>query len=100
MLTLMYVLDPDGPNTCAALTYGYVAEAVALRRKSASTDSDWISIGLAAPARRALVNANILKVFDLATRTESSVSQLHGMGPSAMKLLKAKMKSKKIAFKL
>lgn len=32
-------------------------------------------------------------------RTESSVSQLHGMGPNSMKLLKAAMKSKKVAFK-
>lgn len=77
----------------------YVAEAMILRRKAASKDSDWHALGLAAPARRALVNAKILKISDLAKRTESSVSQLHGMGPSAMKLLKSKMKSKKVKFK-
>lgn len=77
----------------------YVSEAMAVRAKKENGDSEWKSIGLAAPAQRALAGAKLLRVSDLTKRTESSVSQLHGMGPNAMKLLRAAMKSKKVAFK-
>ncbi|MEO5974857.1 MAG: DUF1801 domain-containing protein [Ilumatobacteraceae bacterium] len=77
----------------------YVAEAMTVRAKNKSDHSEWKSLGLAAPAQRALVGAGIGQLSDLAKRSESSVSQIHGMGPNAMELLKASMKSKKITFK-
>ena len=82
----------------------YVSEAMTVRIKSVrakkeSDESEWKSLGLAGPAQRALTSAKLVRLADLAKRTESSVSQLHGMGPNAMKLLKAAMKSKKFEFK-
>lgn len=77
----------------------YVSEAMAIRAKKESGDSEWKSLGLAGPAQRALTGAKLVRLADLAKRTEPSVSQLHGMGPNAMKLLKAAMKSKKFEFK-
>lgn len=77
----------------------YVAEAMTVRTKKESDDSEWKSLGLSAPAQRALIGAKLARVSDLAKRTELSVSQLHGVGPNAIKLLKAAMKSKKVDFK-
>jgi len=58
-------------------------------------DGVWKEIGLAAPARRALVNNKILKISDLKKFTAEEVAEFHGMGPNAMKILKAK----KVLFK-
>ena len=45
-------------------------------------------LGIAAPARRALVDAKILKIKDLNKWTDQELLKLHGMGPSAIKILK------------
>jgi hypothetical protein len=58
-------------------------------------DGVWKEMGLAAPARRALVNNKILKISDLKKFTAEEVADFHGMGPTAMKILK----SKKVRFK-
>lgn len=58
-------------------------------------DGVWKEMGLAAPARRALVNNKILKISDLKKFTAEEVADFHGMGPNAMKILK----SKKVRFK-
>ena len=58
-------------------------------------DGVWKEMGLAAPARRALVNNKILKISDLKKFTAEEVADFHGMGPNAMKILKAK----KVIFK-
>ena len=47
---------------------------------------------LAAPARRALAGANIASLAALSRRTEAEVTALHGMGPNAMKALRAALK--------
>lgn len=62
-------------------------------------DGAWRKIGLAAPARRALVNAKLLKLSDLKKLSEREFSALHGMGPSAVKVIKVEMKKRKISFK-
>ena len=62
-------------------------------------DGEWKKLGLAAPARRALVNAEVLKLIDLKKLSEKEFLALHGMGPSASKLIEAEMKRKKISFK-
>ncbi len=49
---------------------------------------------LAKPAQRALVNVGILTVASLARKTEAEVRSLHGMGPSAVSLLKRILKAK------
>jgi hypothetical protein len=53
----------------------------------AERDGFWRELGLAAPARRALVNANILSLDDLRSVSVKDVSELHGMGPKALALL-------------
>ncbi len=62
-------------------------------------DSEWTKIGLAAPARRALVAAKIYKVSDLKKVTQEELMQLHGMGNSALARLRVIMDAKKISFK-
>lgn len=62
-------------------------------------DTVWRDFGLAAPARRALVDANILTLAALARRTRASISSLHGMGPSAIKLLEREMRRRGVAFR-
>jgi hypothetical protein len=47
-------------------------------------DAEWLEIGLSAPARRALVSANILKTSDLGKFTLEEIRDLHGMGKSAL----------------
>ena len=68
-------------------------------KKYEKLDGVWRDLGLAAPARRALVNTNLLKLNDLKKISESELKKLHGMGPSAIKTLKLAMKKSKISFK-
>ena len=60
---------------------------VALKSKSGSDDV-WRFLGLAAPARRALVGAGILTVGDLRRVAPHDLAQLHGIGPKALETLK------------
>ncbi len=54
---------------------------------------------LGAPAQRALASAGIVSLAQLATKTESQISELHGMGPKAMKTLKAALKASGKSYK-
>ena len=54
----------------------------------AKVDGVWKALGLAAPARRALVDNNVLKLTDLKKFTIDQVADFHGMGPNALSLLK------------
>ena len=56
--------------------------------KYEKVDGVWRDLGIAAPARRALVDAKILKITDLNKWTDQELLKLHGMGPSAIKILK------------
>ena len=56
--------------------------------KYEKVDGVWRDLGIAAPARRALVDAKILKIKDLKKWTDQELLKLHGMGPSAIKILK------------
>ena len=51
-------------------------------------DGAWKELGLAAPARRALVNNKIFKLSDFVKFTLDEVAEFHGMGPNALTLLK------------
>ena len=50
----------------------------------ASSDEAWRAIGLAAPARRALVDAGLTELIQLAKWTRVDLASLHGMGPNAL----------------
>lgn len=52
----------------------------------------WKSLGLAAPARRALITENIKTIAELKKYTFSEIEQLHGIGPNALVILKPHLK--------
>ena len=62
-------------------------------------DGEWRKIGLAAPARRALVDAKLYKVSDLRKISLAELTELHGMGKSAIARLSAIMEAKQIRFR-
>ena len=62
-------------------------------------DGEWREIGLAAPARRALVNIKLTKLSQLSKRTEIEIKSAHGMGPNAMSAIKREMKRRGLKFK-
>ena len=64
-----------------------------------SLDREWREYGIAAPARRALVDAKLYKISDLRKISQSDLEELHGMGKSAIARLKVLMNAKKIKFR-
>ncbi len=62
-------------------------------------DGEWRKIGLSAPARRALVNANLTKLSQFSTKKRDDISGLHGIGPNAMRKLDNAMKRANLKFK-
>jgi predicted RecB family nuclease len=61
-------------------------------------ESDFMAV-LAAPARRALENAGIKTLKQLARLSEKELLALHGMGPSAVPKLKAVLAANGLKFK-
>ena len=55
-------------------------------------DKTWRDMKIAAPARRALVSARILKTSDLKKWTLKDLEKLHGIGKTALNLLKPYLK--------
>jgi hypothetical protein len=53
---------------------------------------------LAAPARRALAAAGITRLNQLTRRTESEISQLHGIGYNALAQLRRALKARGLSF--
>lgn len=51
------------------------------------------------PAERALANAGIKSMAQLARHSEAELLELHGMGPKAMGILKAEMKKTGLRFR-
>ena len=66
---------------------------------SKEPDAEWSRIGLAAPARRALVAAKLYKVSDLRRISLEELAGLHGMGKSAIARIRQIMDAKKINFR-
>jgi hypothetical protein len=54
--------------------------------------------GLAAPARRALHGAGIVSLAQLASRSETELLELHGMGPKSIRALKVAMRARGLSF--
>lgn len=80
------------------LSAALLRKLIAARRAELVID-DWTSLKLAAPARRALQLAGVHQLRDLATWREADLAALHGMGPNAVKSLRAAMKKQRISFK-
>ena len=55
-------------------------------------EAEWRELKLAAPARRALVDAKITKISQLRTWTIEDLSQLHGIGKTALQILRPYLK--------
>ena len=53
---------------------------------------------LAAPAQRALANAGIKSLQQLAKFSEAEIKELHGIGPNAFLQLRAALKAKGLSF--
>ena len=62
-------------------------------------DREWREYNIAAPARRALVDARLYKVSDLRKISQTELENLHGMGKSAFARLKVLINAKKIKFR-
>ena len=62
-------------------------------------DKVWRELGVAAPARRALVDNKLFKLNDLKKVRLDDLSALHGMGPNAIKILRKSLKNAKLEFK-
>jgi uncharacterized protein YdhG (YjbR/CyaY superfamily) len=54
---------------------------------------------LSAPARRALQELKLKEVAQLSRYTRAEIAGLHGIGPSAMKIIEAELASMNVAFK-
>jgi predicted flap endonuclease-1-like 5' DNA nuclease len=51
-----------------------------------------------APAERALLNAGITNLAQLATYSEKEIAALHGMGPKALRILSEALAAKGLSF--
>ena len=65
----------------------------------ASVDQAWRELGLAAPARRALIDDGFFKLSDLRKTSLAAVKELHGMGPNAIRILTTEMKKADLSFR-
>ena len=65
----------------------------------AARDGAWRELGIGAPARRALVDAKLLRVADLAKVTREKVLGLHGIGPEAIGKLETAVQRMGIRFR-
>lgn len=61
-------------------------------------DADWHTLGLSAPARRALVAAGITNLHDLARWRAADLAQLHGIGTHAMTRLRSALAEHHLSF--
>ena len=57
-----------------------------------------LPIGLSAPARRALVGAGYVRLEQLTRVSEAELKQLHGVGPTAINLLRRALEAKGLSF--
>jgi hypothetical protein len=64
-----------------------------------SVDQAWRELGLAAPARRALIDDGLFKLSDLRKTSLDAVKDLHGMGPNAIRILVSAMKKADLSFR-
>ncbi len=69
----------------------------------ANKPSDIISVeslkGLSRPAERALATIGVTRLSQLTKYTEKEISNLHGMGPKGIRVLRAALKERGLSFK-
>ena len=62
-------------------------------------DMYWRDLGVAAPARRGLIDSKLYKLADLKKISAAEFMKIHAIGPKSSKIIKAEMRKKKIRFK-
>ena len=67
--------------------------------KYSERDQAWRELGIAAPARRGLIDNKIFTLMDLRKISKEAFYEIHAMGPKAAAIITKEMKRKKIAFK-
>lgn len=70
---------------------------MATTQHAGDADSD-LPREIGAPARRALMGAGYFRLAQLTKITESTLLQLHGVGPKAIRVLRAALKAKGLSF--
>jgi hypothetical protein len=97
--------DPDEVEAALTNIGKPVAIKSVVKTRSASAakktkaPTGWPPEGLAKPAQRALANAKISSLKQLATKREVDVAGLHGMGPNAVATLKRALKAAGLSFR-
>ena len=76
-----------------------LTNATAAMDRYQSLDGAWREFGLAAPARRALIDDGLFELADLRKVSLAAIKELHGMGPNAVRVLVAEMKKADLAFR-
>jgi hypothetical protein len=69
-----------------------------MKNKPNTSRKNDLPYALANPAKRALANAGIRDLNQLTKLSEQEVKQLHGIGPNAIKQLRAALKANGLAF--
>ena len=64
-----------------------------------SVDLVWRELGLAAPARRALIDDGLFQLSDLRKTSLAAIKELPGMGPNAIRVLVSEMKKADLSFR-
>jgi uncharacterized protein YndB with AHSA1/START domain len=72
--------------------------ALLMRIKQQAADESSLPKGLSNPARRALAGASIENIEQLAQHSEAEIKELHGIGPSAMDLLRNDLEAHGLTF--
>ena len=67
--------------------------------KYAQLDGEWRDMGLASPARRALIDDGLFQLIDLRKTSLAALKELNGMGPNAIRILVAEMKKADLSFR-
>ena len=60
--------------------------------------NDELPLKLAKPAQRALANAGITSLQQLATYSEQEIALMHGIGPNALRVIKQELKKHGLSF--
>lgn len=63
-----------------------------------SLEKDNFPSGLSQPARRALANAGIENLEQLARFNKDQIKQMHGIGPKALELLQQALQARGLSF--
>ena len=82
-----------------AFPLSLIRKIVEFRVKIVSEKNNFLSVKISAPAQRALQNAGIHSLKKMSSFTEKEILALHGIGKTAIPVLRAALKEKGMEFK-